>query len=279
MFWGNRVQLKAIHISAATAIALGASILFGSPAIATKPDVSGNNAIAAYVGTGGLLLPDSFSGSKDTKNVVADCIGCTWRYTLYCFQGADTPCKHAVTSCPRGSLLYRVWFGQSANSIAVVGSVCWSSTTPVTRRQVERQVKEQVIRHIPALRPGFDPPGGSITSVPVIFWTGQPTNFEPPSFLLSGHSVSIAASPTWRWTWGDGASTWKSVAGAEYPSRQITHQYRNPRNYKVEVTAVWQAKYSVSDIGEFEVSGEVLRQSKSLDVAISSARTVLISHK
>jgi len=260
------------------ATALGLATLIGAPAYGANPDVGGDNSISAYVGTGGLLLPDSFTGSGSTRSSVANCLGCTWRYTIYCMQGANSPCKHAVTSCPRGSLRYRVWFGRSASSVAVVGSVCWGSSTPVTRRQVENRIDDHVIRYVPALRPGFDPPGGSLTSVPVIFWTSQPTSFRPPNFSLSGHSVSITARPTWRWTWGDGGSTWKSVSGAQYPSRQITHQYRNPGNYSVNVTTVWQAQYTVSGVGTFEVSGEVLRQSRNLSVPIKSAKTVLVTH-
>lgn len=244
-----------------------------------NPDVVGNDSIAAYVGTGGLLLPDSFSGSDKTKWEISDCLGCTWQYTIYCMQGTNEPCKHAVTSCPKGSLLHRVWFGRDSNSLEVVGSVCWGSTTPVTRRQVESQVEDYVVRYLPPLQPGFDPPGGSLTAVPVIFWTGQPTSFKPPSFSLAGHTVSISAKPTWRWTWGDGNSTWKSVAGAQYPSRAITHQYRVPGRYKVGVTAVWQANYVVSGIGSFAVGGEVVRQTKIMDVPISTARTIRISHQ
>lgn len=267
-----------LRLAVVVTAALGVSTLAGSPPAAANPNVGGNNSISAYVGTGGLLLPDSFSGSKATKSAVADCLGCTWRYTIYCMQGANSPCKHAVTSCPRGSLLYRVWFGRTPSTTAVVGSVCWGSSSPVTRRQVEGRVDDYVVRYIPALRPGFDPPGGSLTSVPVIFWTGQPTSFKPPSFSLSGHSVSITANPTWRWTWGDGSQVWKSVAGAQYPSRQITHQYRSPGNYNVGVTAIWQAQYTVSGVGTFDMSGEVLRQSRTLTVPVKSAKTVLVSH-
>ena len=263
---------------ALVAFAFGISILIAPPSYGANPDVVGDNSIAAYVGTGGLLLPDSFSGSRSTKSSVADCLGCTWRYTIYCMQGANSPCKHAVTSCPRGTLRYRVWFGRTASTVAVVGSVCWGSSSPVTRREVEGRIDDYVVRYVPGLRPGFDPPGGSLTSVPVIFWTGQPTSFRPPSFSLSGHSVSITARPTWRWSWGDGTSAWKTVAGAQYPSRQITHQYRSPGNYSVGVTAVWQAQYTVSGVGTFDVSGEVLRQSRTLAVPVKSAKTVLVSH-
>ena len=272
------MKARLLQLAAVCVTALCIATFVGTPPVAANPNVGGNNSISAYVGTGGLLLPDSFSGSKATKSAVADCLGCTWRYTIYCMQGSNAPCKHAVTSCPRGSLLHRVWFGRTPSTTAVVGSVCWGSSNPVTRRQVEGQVNDYVIRYVPDLRPGFDPPGGSLTTVPVIFWTGQPGSFKPPNFSLSGHSVSITATPTWRWTWDDGASAWKSVAGAQYPSRQITHQYRSPGSYSVGVTTVWQAKYTVSGIGTFDVSGEVLRQSKTLDVPITSARTVLVSH-
>ena len=272
------MKARLLRLTVGFASAFCIATFAATPPVAANPNVGGNNSISAYIGTGGLLLPDSFSGSKATKSAVADCLGCTWRYTIYCMQGANAPCKHAVTSCPRGSLLYRVWFGRTPSTTAVVGSVCWGSSNPVTRRQVEGRVDDYVVRYIPALRPGFDPPGGSLTSVPVIFWTGQPTSFKPPSFSLSGHSVSITANPTWRWTWGDGSSVWKSVAGAQYPSRQITHQYRSPGNYSVGVTAVWQAQYTVSGVGTFDVSGEVLRQSRTLAVPIKSAKTVLVSH-
>ena len=278
MFWGTHL-ISTFRLILANLIALGFLIPTGSQSFAASPDVAGNSAISAYVGTGGMLLPDSFSGSNATKTVVANCLGCTWSYTIYCMQGANTTCKHAVTSCPRGSLLYRVWFGQSPETVSVIGSVCWGSSKPITRRQVEGEVNDYVVRYLPALQPGFAPPGGSLTSVPVIFWTGQPTSFKPPSFSLSGHSVSITAIPTWQWNWGDGVSVWKSVAGAQYPSRQITHQYRSPGSYAVTVTAIWQAKYTVSGIGTFDVSGEVLRQTKPLAVPISSARTVLVTHK
>jgi hypothetical protein len=175
-------------------------------------------------------------------------------------------------------LLYRVGFGHTPDSVATIGSVCWGSGKPVTRHDVEAKVTDLVIRYVPSLKPGFCPSGGSLTSIPVIFWTGQPTPFLPPAFSLSGHKVSITATPTWRWVWGDGTSGWKSVPGANYPSRQVTHQYRSPGTYPVGVTTVWTAGYSVAGIGSFDVGGEVIRQSKALSIPIRSARTVLVSH-
>ena len=255
-----------------------ASIVAQGPVTADEPNVVGDNSQAAYVGTGGLLLPGSFSGSSSTKRSVAVCLGCTWTYTIYCTQGAGVPCKHAVTSCPKGSLRYRVGFGRTPETVATIGSVCWGSSKPVTRQDVDSKIKDLVVQYVPHLSPGFSPRGGSLAAIPVIFWTGQPTNFSPPPFTLSGHRVAITATPTWRWAWADGNSVWKSVPGADYPSRQITHQYRSPGTYVVGVTTVWSAKYTVAGVGTFTVDGEVIRQSKALTVPIGSARTVLVTH-
>ena len=245
---------------------------------ALSSDVSGDNQMAAYVGTGGLLLPESFSGSTQTRSQVSSCLGCTWKYTIYCMQDSDSPCRHAVVSCPAGSLLYRVSFGLTPSTVSEIGSVCWGSSQPLTRELAEANVSDYVIRYVPALVPGFDPPDGTLTAIPGIFWTGQPTILLPPSFSLSGRSVSITATPTWRWVWGDGSAVWKSVPGAPYPSRQITHQFREPGDYQTQVTAVWTATYTVSGVGTFDVAGEVIRQSQVLQVPVKSARTVLVSH-
>ena len=245
---------------------------------ALTSDVSGDNQMAAYIGTGGLLLPDSFSGSTQTRSQVSSCLGCTWKYTIYCMQDSDSPCRHAVVSCPAGSLLYRVSFGLTPSTVSEIGSVCWGSSQPLTRELAEANVADYVIRYVPELVPGFDPPDGTLTSIPAIFWTGQPTILSPPSFTLSGRNVTITARPTWRWVWGDGSAVWKSVPGAPYPSRQITHQFRESGDYQTQVTTVWTATYTVSGVGTFDVSGEVIRQTQMLQVPVKSARTVLVSH-
>jgi len=75
------MKAKLLRMVVAFATAFVVLNLAGAPPVAANPNVGGNNSISAYVGTGGLLLPDSFSGSKATKSAVADCLGCTWRYT------------------------------------------------------------------------------------------------------------------------------------------------------------------------------------------------------
>ena len=244
------------------------------PAFATQ--VVGNNESAAYIGTGGLLLPNSFSGGGDTKTAVANCTGCTWAYTVFCMYDAEGLCAHSVNSCPAGEVKYRVWFGSTISSLSVIGSVCWGSGKPPTRTDVENRISEMVITYVPKLEVFTAPPDGSLTVIPVIAWVNQEREFNPSSFQLVGRQVSIHAFANWRWIWGDGQVEWKSVPGSPYPSRQITHLYRSPGGYDLNVTTFWQASYEIEGIGSFATGGEVLTQSATKVLLIKQARSVLV---
>ena len=245
-----------------------------NPAKATQ--VVGNNETAAYIGTGGLLLPSSFSGGGDTKSAVASCTGCTWAYTVFCMYDAEGLCAHSVSSCPSGEIRYRVWFGYSPSALSVIGSVCWGSGKPPTRLDVERRISDLVITYVPALELNTSPPDGSLTVIPVIAWVNQEREFNPSPFLLVGRQVSIHAYANWRWVWGDGIVEWKVVPGAPYPSNQITHQYRSPGSFKLNVTTFWQATYDIEGIGSFATGGEVLTQSATKELLIKQGRSVLV---
>jgi hypothetical protein len=62
MFRGEPYENKAPTISSwlSLPLSLGAATLTGAPAVSANPNVGGNNSIAAYVGTGGLLLARFF---------------------------------------------------------------------------------------------------------------------------------------------------------------------------------------------------------------------------
>lgn len=238
--------------------------------------VTGNNNIDAYVGTGGLLLPTTFTGGSTKAKTVASCLGCTWKYSVYCANGNVGLCAHAVVTCPAGQMRYRVWFGRTAATVAVIGSVCWGIGRPPTRRTVESAVNSLAIRYVPALKPAIQPADGTVTSVPIIARSGQPAIFAPPSMRLAGRTVSINAKAQWRWVWGDGQSEWRGVPGAMYPSTQITHGYRSVGMYRIHVQTVWSATYSIAGIGTFPVTGEVVTQDAYLDLPVRSAQTALI---
>ena len=244
--------------------------------VANSAEVVGNNEVAAYIGTGGLLLPESFSGSGESKSSVANCPECVWAYTVFCMYNADGLCKHAIESCPAGEVKYRVWFGQTKSTLSVVGSVCWGSGTPLTRKSLESYLADYVISYVPPLKINTAPPDGSITSVPVIAWLDQPSVFNPPAFHLGGRTIWLNATAAWRWLWGDGAIEWKVSPGMAYPSKQISHQYRQPGQYTLTVSTHWQATYTVVGIGNFAAGGDLVTQMASQTLTILQTRGVLM---
>lgn len=239
-------------------------------------EVVGNNETAAYIGTGGLLLPNSFNGGGETKTAVANCAGCTWAYTVFCMYDSEGLCQHSVSSCPVGEIRYRVWFGTSKSSLSVIGSLCWGSGKPPTRADIERRISDLVITYVPPLELSTAPPDGSLTVIPVIAWVNQDREFNPNPFQLAGRQVSIHAFANWRWIWGDGNIEWKPVPGSPYPSKQITHLYRSPGSFQLNVTTFWQATYDIQGIGSFATGGEVLTQSATKELLIKQGRTVLV---
>lgn len=247
------------------------------PELVARADTSvvGDDEQDAYVGTGGLLLPGSFSGSHHTRVRVATCKGCHWRYTIHCQYGADGLCQHAVATCPQGKVRYRVWFAEMGQMPTVVGTVCWGVTEPLTRTDLESVIRNSQLRRVPPLAAGMNPPGKTFTSVPVIVFSGQPIIHRPPDMRIAGFRVQVKAQCRWRWAWGDGQAEWRAIPGAPYPRRDITHQYRAAGSYVVKVRSHWSAKYTVTGIGTFDVGGEQIHQDQSLKLTVVSARTLL----
>lgn len=251
------------------------ALVASSRTVAASTTVVGDDGADAYRGDGGLLLPPSFSGTLTTRNHVADCLGCVWRYTVYCAYGADGLCQHAFATCPVGQMRYRVWIGRSLADTAVIGSVCWGHTTPVTRRTLERTIADTVWRTLPVLRPVVAPRAGTLTSVPATFYTGQPSTYRAPQARLAGLVVRITANARWRWAWGDGIVEWVSVPGAPYPSTQLRHQYRSPGRYQATVRTLWTARYTVSGLGPFVALGDQVTQDGAVVVRVRASRVLL----
>ena len=240
-------------------------------------DVSGDDTEDAYRGTGGLLLPSSYSGNGSSRKTIATCLGCVWRYTVYCQQGAKVFCAHAVTTCPRGQVRYRVWFGKTRQTTKVVGTTCWGVGKPATRRDIETQVNSSSLRYVPALNPGLAPSGNTLTSVPILVWSGQPEIFTPQPMNLAGHRVQIRATAMWRWIWGDGTAQWTSIAGGRYPKRAVSHKFLRAGRYQIQVQTVWRASYLVPGVGTFAATGDPIQQSAQLPITVRVGRAVLVA--
>ncbi len=288
-FWCNRVHLVLVFAIIAPLLFCALSLelasanehpTHGSLSVVRTDgsvNVSGDDETDAYRGTGGLLLPSSYSGDSSAKRTIARCIECIWRYTVYCEQSSGGFCAHAVNTCPHGEVRYRVWFGKSNQTTKVVGTVCWGFGQPATRRDIESQVNNSALRYVPALNPGVAPHGSTYTSVPIIVWSGQPAVFNPKPMYLAGHQVQIRANAMWQWRWGDGTAQWTSVPGAKYPKRTLSHQYLKAGEYQVQVRTVWQATYWVAGIGRFSASGDQIGQNAQFPILVRASHAVLVA--
>lgn len=241
--------------------------------------IEANDELDAYVGAGGLLLPRSFDGTSQTRTYVADCMECVWKYTLYCAQEATVACAHAVTTCTPGLARYRVKFGTTASEVRTIGSVCWGSGYPATRQQVVDRIRDTALRAVPLLKPGYVPNGKTLTSVPIVAWSGQPLVFSPKPMTIGGVRVGITARPIWRWSWGDSSQQWTANAGSVSMHSGPTHRYLSPGRYRIDVQAVWSARYSISGLGTYSLDDAPLHQYASLDILVSQDRTRLVSHQ
>ena len=282
----NRILHKDIFVFSKGLLTITIAMMLGfnasTQAIAdtthqTPISVAGDDSLNGYQGNGGLLLPQTFSGPARTRMKVASCLGCIWRYTIYCDATSTSMCAHAVVTCPGGKIRFRVWFGKTVDELAVVGSVCWGSSRPATRREFESQVKQSALRLLPKQQPGISPRFETLVSVPVSVWSGQSQTFRPKAMSLSGQNVQIIAKATWLWQWGDGTRNWTRLPGGRYPKSGISHIFSKPGNYSLRLTTVWQAEYFVAGLGSFQVSGDVVHQEKSLKILVKSARSVLVA--
>ncbi len=251
-----------------------------SPQVLVLPkEVTGDDSIDAYVGTGGLVLGRTYSGSATKKYSIASCLSCVWKYSIYCrWSDEASPCLHAVMSCPKGMILYRVLFGQTNDDMQSVGSVCHGSGEPVTRRTIERKIRQHVIRYVPNLKPTTQPSRKTLTSMKVFAQSGQDRKFTPKKFTLSGHQVSLVAQARWRWSWGDGSSRWYSSPGGKYPDGKVTHQYRSTGVKIIKVHTQWNATYTIAGVGTFPAQGDQVTQDATLRIRVKPSGSVLVAH-
>jgi len=240
--------------------------------------VAGNQGEASYEGTGGLLLPTTFTGDASSRFHVASCTSCVWKYTIYCAGESESMCAHAVVTCPLGMIRYRVGFGATVDSVVTIGSVCWGSSKPPTRRDIVNEIKSSAVRYLPVLRPGLNPATTTLTTIPVIAWSGQTQQFIQPVMTLAGRKVRIVGLGRWRWNWGDGHYEWRAQPGRPFPNKDVLHIFSSSGTYVVSVSSDWSASYIVEGIGKFPVDGPNLTQSAGLRISVASARSVLVVH-
>ena len=241
------------------------------------PEVTNDEKLDAFVGTGGLILPPSFTGSISNRIAVANCLNCVWRYSVYCSQDSQVMCAHATATCPKSKVRYRVSFGKAGVPPVTIGSVCSNGSKPVTRQRLGQEIENRILRYLPILKMGLVPSSKTITRVPIVVWCNQKSVFHPPSFQIAGTRVQISAQASWRWSWGDGTFLWTRVCGSPYPSAELSHQYLRAGRFHVSVESNWVGEFVIQGVGKFPTIGPPITQIANSGIAVL-AQSARLSH-
>jgi len=134
---------------------------------------------------------------------------------------------------------------------------------PVAKKVVAKvasaSLSDKLIKMLPAGDINFAPQQAALVNVPVYFWTQTPTRFSALIPILDV-VVYVNLTPTFTWSFGDGAFLLTTNQGAPFPIGSITHTYKNSSDYQVNLKVIWRGTWSVNGVIT-PVSGNAITQS------------------
>ena len=170
----------------------------------------------------------------------------------------------------------------------IAKSVTKPSTKPVTspsKRPVIKQVakpkkvataslSDRLIKLLPVGDINYQPTSEPLVNVPVYFWTQTPTRFTALVPILDV-VVYVNLTPTFTWSYGDGAMDISKLPGAAYPIGTITHTYKQAGNYQVNLKITWNGTWMVNGVTT-PITGNAITQSISTTLSVVKAPTRFI---
>ena len=170
----------------------------------------------------------------------------------------------------------------------IAKSVTKPSTKPVTspsKRPVIKQVakpkkvataslSDRLIKLLPVGDINYQPTSEPLVNVPAYFWTQTPTRFTALVPILDV-VVYVNLTPTFTWSYGDGAMDISKLPGAAYPIGTITHTYKSAGNYQVNLKITWNGTWMVNGVTT-PITGNAITQSISTTLSVVKAPTRFI---
>ena len=249
-----------------------------STAPAGAEDVVADDARDVFAISGAVLVDGSFSEARDA----AACGDCHWRIITVCAAGTlDGRLECSLFPCPSTQAVAEVW--RAGGAIAPPpGDDGWSyrgltclSDAPVSAAVTSSAVRDLALRAVPALRPTAQPAIG-LTGLPLYFRSGQPASLTAPPASVGGTVVTLRATPTWSWDFGQGPVLGTANPGGPWPHGRVRHTYPRRGTFRVRVTCTWRAVYDARGITDLPVDG-VITQSAWFDLRVREARRFLRS--
>lgn len=135
-------------------------------------------------------------------------------------------------------------------------------------------LSDRLIKLLPVGDINYQPTSEPLVNVPVYFWTQTPTRFTALVPILDV-VVYVNLTPTFTWSYGDGAVDISKLPGAAYPIGTITHTYKSAGNYQVNLRITWNGTWMVNGVTT-PITGNAITQSISTTLSVVKAPTRFI---
>lgn len=135
-------------------------------------------------------------------------------------------------------------------------------------------LSDRLIKLLPVGDINYQPTSEPLVNVPVYFWTQTPTRFTALVPILDV-VVYVNLTPTFTWSYGDGAVDISKLPGAAYPIGTITHTYKSAGNYQVNLRITWNGTWMVNGVTT-PITGNAITQSISTTLSVVKAPTKFI---
>ncbi len=133
-------------------------------------------------------------------------------------------------------------------------------------------LSDRLIKLLPVGDINYQPTSEPLVNVPVYFWTQTPTRFTALVPILDV-VVYVNLTPTFTWSYGDGAIDISKLPGAAYPIGTITHTYKSAGNYQVNLRITWNGTWMVNGVTT-PITGNAITQSISTTLSVVKAPTI-----
>jgi len=130
-------------------------------------------------------------------------------------------------------------------------------------------LSDRLIKMVPTAEIAYQPAAEPLINIPIYFWVDLPKIFASRVNII-GEVVDVALRPGFIWSFGDGTFYATTDAGAPYPSATISHTYKNPGKYLVQVLATWNGSYTHNGAVR-AVTGRVRKTSVVLITVVSAS--------
>jgi len=187
-------------------------------------------------------------------------------------------CGTVTEGCSSGQEQRRQWFSADDGlTWQDRGLRCIGAETAAIDPGGE-ELQSAFARSVPPAHIWIEPKTGVLPQVPAIFDSGQPQSLEPSTHLVGSVRVRLFPTASWFWAFGDGSTLETVISGSHYPKNDVSHVYQRAGRYRVQLTTIWRATYSIEGQGPFAVDGEITQESTT-EVHVGQGRAVLTPNR